>query len=86
MPKPRSVMTLEKLERSTLTGIKKYVRYDEGARLYSIGKNTFMELAKQAKAMYRVSGCILVNVQEVDKYIAENCKVEWDEFGNEIPK
>ena len=78
-------MTLEQLERYTMNGIKKYVRYDEGAKLFSVGLNTFTNLAKKANAVYRVTGGVmLVNVQEVDKYIAENCKVRFDEDGNEI--
>ena len=31
---------------------KKFVRYQEGAELYSIGLTKFQELAKEAKAVY----------------------------------
>ena len=40
---------------------KKFVRYQEGAELYSIGLTKFQELAKEAKAVYksrRKSACI----------------------------
>ncbi len=35
----------------TAGGKKKWVRYDEGALLYSMGIHSFMELAKEAKAL-----------------------------------
>ena len=34
---------------------KKFVRYQEGAELYSIGLTKFQELAKEAKAVYLVN-------------------------------
>lgn len=37
-------------------GKKKWVRYDEGALLYSMGIHSFMELAKEAKALLLLSG------------------------------
>ena len=33
---------------------KKFVRYQEGAELYSIGLTKFQELAKEAKAVYKI--------------------------------
>ena len=33
---------------------KKFVRYQEGAELYSIGLTKFQELAKEAKAVYKM--------------------------------
>ena len=33
---------------------KKFVRYQEGAELYSIGLKKFQELAKEAKAVYKI--------------------------------
>ena len=35
---------------------KKFVRYQEGAELYSIGLTKFQELAKEAKAVYEYYG------------------------------
>lgn len=35
-------------------GKKKWVRYDESALLYSMGIHSFMELAKEAKAVYHI--------------------------------
>ena len=50
-------------------GMKKWVRYDEGAVLYSMGINSFMELAKEAKAVYRIKRICLVNTEKLDEYI-----------------
>ena len=33
---------------------KEFVRYQEGAELYSIGLTKFQELAKEAKAVYKI--------------------------------
>ena len=40
----------EKLEKLLPMGRKKWVRYDEGALLYSMGLHSFVELAKKANA------------------------------------
>lgn len=54
---------------------KKFVRYDEGAALYSVGLHTFMDLAKEAKAIYRVKRMVLVNIDIIDAYL-ENFREE----------
>ena len=48
---------------------KKFVRYDEGAQLYSMGLHTFQNLAKDAKAVYRVKRIVLVNLDIFDEYL-----------------
>lgn len=52
---------------------KKWVRYDEGAILYSMGINSFRQLAKDAKAIYRVNCICLVNTERVDEYMELTC-------------
>ena len=61
--------------RSTNTSRKKFVRYEEGAQLYSMGLHTFQELAKDAKAVYHVKRVVLVNTEIVDEYL-ENFRDE----------
>ena len=39
------------LENMVVTGKKKFVRYAEGAQLYSLGLHTFQEIAKEANAI-----------------------------------
>ena len=48
---------------------KKYVRYAEGAEIFSLGLHTFQELAKDAGAVRRVKRCVLVNVEKVEAFI-----------------
>ena len=62
------------LENMVGTGKKKFVRYAEGAKLYSLGLHTFQEIAKEANADYRVKRCILVNTEKVDEYLENFCE------------
>lgn len=71
MSLPRARSNIDELEKLVKDGTKKYVRYEEGAKLYSMGRNSFMELAKDAKAVFRYKGAALVNIQKVDMYIEE---------------
>ncbi len=48
---------------------KKYVRYKEGAELYSMSLSTFMRLAKEAGAIYKVKKMVLVNCEILDQYL-----------------
>ena len=56
-------------------GKKKFVRYDEGAKLYSMGLHSFQELAKEANAVYHVKRIVLVNTEVIDEYM-ENFRDE----------
>lgn len=68
--KKRKEMDLEKLQSMVMNGrIKKFVSIEEGAQLYSIGKNTFREMAKDAQAMYRIKRRVLVNLEKMDEYM-----------------
>lgn len=48
---------------------RKYVRYKEGAELYGIGSTKFQQLAKEAKAVYKVDGICLVNTAIFERYL-----------------
>jgi hypothetical protein len=50
---------------------KRYVRYKEGAELYSIGVRKFQELAKDAKAVCRLPGgkIVLVDTRKLEAYL-----------------
>ena len=43
-------------------GRKKFVRYEEGAMLYSMGINSFRALAREANAVYHITKIALVNI------------------------
>lgn len=44
----------ENMENLFTNGKKKFVKYEEGAAMYSMGIHAFTELAKEAKAIYRM--------------------------------
>ena len=48
---------------------KKFVRYKEGAERYSLGLTKFQELAKEAKAVYKIDKVALVNCEIFEKYL-----------------
>ena len=47
----------------------KFVRYDEGADMYHMGMTKFQELAKEAKACYKIGRMVLVNTEILDEYL-----------------
>lgn len=55
------------------SGKKKWVRYGEGAELYSIGLHSFMHLAKEAGAVYHINRIVLVNTEKLDDYLETFC-------------
>ncbi len=48
---------------------KKFVRYDEGAIKYSMGLSKFQNMAREAKATYKVDKLVLVNCEIFEKYL-----------------
>ena len=60
---------IHKKEKMVRERRKKFVRYDEGAQLYSMGLHTFQNLAKDAGAIYRVKRVVLVNLDIIDEYL-----------------
>ena len=50
---------------------KKFVRYKEGGKMYSMGLTKFQELAKEAKACYKMGQLVLVNTEIIDKYLEQ---------------
>ena len=59
----------ERLENLVLSGGKKFVSYKEGVELLSIGLHSFEDLAKDAKAVYKIKGRVLINIQLVHDYL-----------------
>ena len=57
------------LEKMLQYGRKKFVRYDEGAKIYSMGLHSFQNLARDAGVVYKIKGVVLVNTQVVDEYL-----------------
>ncbi|WP_242829767.1 DUF6462 family protein [Butyrivibrio sp. XPD2006] len=59
----------EDLEDLIKLGKKKYVRIAEGAELYSVGLHTFESWGKDAGAIRKVKGVVLVNTEKIDRFI-----------------
>lgn len=51
------------------TNNKRFVRYAEGAEMYSMSLSKFQQLAKDAKACYKVNQLVLVNLDILDEYL-----------------
>lgn len=49
---------------------KKFVRYAEGAELYSMSLRKFQEFAKEAGAIHKVGKMVLVSCEILDEYLA----------------
>lgn len=68
--KKRKELCVEQLQSMVRNGrLKKFVSIEEGALLYSVGKNTFREMAKDARALYRIKRRVLVNIEKMDEYM-----------------
>lgn len=63
--------TVQRLEEFMVKKVdrKKFVRYKEGAEMYSMGLTKFQELAKQANAIYKVDKLVLVNCDIFEQYL-----------------
>lgn len=48
---------------------KRFVRYKEGAELYSMCQTKFEEIAKDAGAVYKLNKLVLVNCDILDDYL-----------------
>lgn len=59
--------------------MEKFVRYSEGAKMYSMGLTKFQQLAKDAKACYKIGQMVLVNTEILDKYL-ETFRIVEDDF------
>ena len=59
---------LRQIERTKMNA-KKFVRYQEGAEKYSLGLTKFQELAKEAKAVYKIDKVALVNCEIFERYL-----------------
>ena len=46
-----------------------YIRYEEGAKRYSMSVHSFMKLASEAHAVYKINRISLVNVKLFEEYL-----------------
>lgn len=71
--------------RTRKTNNKRFVRYPEGAEMYSMSLSKFQQLAKDAKACYKMNRLVLVNLDILDEYL-ETFHIEDEEFYKLIEK
>lgn len=57
----------------------KFVRYSEDAEMYHMSQSKFMQLAKDAKACYKVGQMVLVKLEIIDEYL-ETFRIMDDDF------
>ena len=69
MPRLRKMIDSDVIAKLVSADKKKFVRYKEGAILYSMGEHTFQEVAKEAGAIYHVKRMVLINTELVDAYL-----------------
>ena len=69
---PARKTTLDSVDKIVKSG-KKFVSYQEGKDLYSVGLHTFEQMAKDAGAVYHFKRRVLVNTQKVDDYLENFC-------------
>lgn len=50
---------------------KKFVRIGEGSIMYSIGRHRFIEMARDAGAVYKVHGLVMVSIAIFDEYMEQ---------------
>ncbi len=60
---------IEALEIMVEAAQKPYISYEEGMKLYSLGRNNFIEIARESGAVRKVRGRCLVNVKVLNDYI-----------------
>ncbi len=48
---------------------KKFVRYKEGAKLYSMCQSKFEDMARDAGAIYKLNKLVLVNCEIFEEYL-----------------
>ena len=65
--------------RTRKTNNKRFVRYPEGAEMYSMSLSKFQQLAKDAKACYKMNRLVLVNLDILNEYL-EIFHIEDEEF------
>ncbi len=54
---------------NTSTNKKRFVRYKEGAEMYSMCQSNFEKLAKEAGATYKVGKLVLVNCDILEQHL-----------------
>lgn len=68
--------TVPELEKILAGKKKKYIRYEEGITLYSMGKVPLRELAQEAHALIYLKHAAVINTEILDEYIEQYIKTK----------
>lgn len=66
--------TVPELEKILAGKKKKYIRYEEGMALYSMGKISFRKLAQEAHALLRIKKIAIIDLDILDDYLEQHRK------------
>ena len=78
MAHKRNSVEVPELEKLLAGKKKKYVRYEEGAVLYSMGKNSFRQVAQDAHALLRIKKMAIVDLDILDDYLEQHSEAKID--------
>ena len=62
------------LEKTLAKRKKRYVNYKEGMALYSMGRDSFRKLAKDAHALLRIKKKAIIDLDILDDYLEQHRK------------
>ena len=71
----RTKKEIQEISKEVKNGIKRFVRYQEGADLYSMGLHTFQQLSKEAGAVYKIGKKVLIRRSIFEAYLREQRKI-----------
>ena len=77
--------TVPELEKILAGKKKKYIRYEEGITLYSMGKIPLRELAQEAHALIYLKHVAVINTEILDEYIERYLGIKNIRLGPTLP-
>ena len=72
MAHKRNSVEVPELEKLLAGKKKRYVNYKEGMALYSMGRDSFRKLAKDAHALLRIKKMAIIDLDILDDYLEQH--------------
>jgi len=69
MSLPRKRLPACELQTMVATGVKRFVKRDEGMEIYSLGRHSFDKLGKDSGAIIHYGGNVLFDCEKMNKYL-----------------
>lgn len=82
MAKKMEIQELEQMENDKKfkqymnPGRAKYIRQVDGPKVYPMGRHSFDKIARQAGAVLKVCGMVIIDTQLFDKFLDDNFREE----------